>query len=238
MGYNPSKSTWLNPNIEYIFNTDIIEYDIKDAGFTLIKQYKLLPETKIRELEGMGKGVERHIAVGNLQREDKEFSNMLLKKFAEIRAVFIAENKLTDDNIISVKKDAIYTIGRCKKTRFDLIAFDDKNHYTSYIRFARINNMELYYSFDGIDIKGMSDSAVNRHRLFMLSFLNSVIPYIESHDVRSRKFIMNFINEYKGSILDREYYVEFNSRSSDFNPLYNYQNVIIPLLQIIRKELD
>ena len=71
----------------------------------------------------MGKGVERHIAVGNLQREDKEFSNMLLKKFAEIRAVFIAENKLTDDNIISVKKDAIYTIGRCKKTRFDLIAF-------------------------------------------------------------------------------------------------------------------
>lgn len=238
MGYNPSKSTWLNPNIEFLFNSDIIEYDIKDAGFTLVKQYSLLPDSKIRELAAMGKGLARHIEIGKLQREDKDFSDRLLKKFAEIRTIFIAENNITDDNIISVKKDAIYTIGRCKKTRFDSIVFDDKNHYTSYIRFSTINNIEIYYSSDGIDIKGMGDSAVNRHRLYMLSFLNSIIHYIESHDFRCRKFLMNFINDYKFNKLDQEYYLEFNSRSSDINPLHNYQNVIIPLVQIVRKELD
>ena len=63
MGYNPSKSTWLNPNIEYLFNDDIIEYDIHDAGFSLIQQYQLLPPEKIKELERIPKGIQRHIQV-------------------------------------------------------------------------------------------------------------------------------------------------------------------------------
>ena len=41
--YNPSQTTWLNPNIEYLFGDEIIDYDMKDAGFNLIKQYRLLP---------------------------------------------------------------------------------------------------------------------------------------------------------------------------------------------------
>ena len=56
MIYDPSKSIWKNPNIEYLFNDDIIEYDIKDAGFSLIKQHRLLPDETIRNLEKLGKG--------------------------------------------------------------------------------------------------------------------------------------------------------------------------------------
>ena len=51
MSYNPSKTTWFNPDIEYLFNNEIIEYDMKDAGFNIIKQFKLLPDIKIKELE-------------------------------------------------------------------------------------------------------------------------------------------------------------------------------------------
>ena len=101
-GYNPSKSIWINPNIEYLFGNDIIEYDIRDAGFSIIKQYKLLPDEKIRELSMMQKGDERHIAIGKLQRDDKELSKRLLEKFTEVRTIFLSANNISDNDIISV----------------------------------------------------------------------------------------------------------------------------------------
>lgn len=238
MIYNPSKSTYLNPNLEYLFDEEIIEYDIRDAGFSLIKQYKLLPNEKIKELEMMHKGDERHIAIGKLQRDDKLFSKRLLDKFAEIRMIFISANNLTDDDIISVKKDAIYTIGTCDRLKFGNIEFAKKNCYSSYIRFPEIRNMEIYYSSDTMDIKGMGDHAINRHRLYMYDFLKSTISMIESNNPRVKRHIMKFINDYKSYALDEEYYVEFNNMSRDLNPEFNYKHIIIPLVQIILKELE
>ena len=236
--YNPYKSTWLNPSIEYLFGQDIIEYDIRDAGFNIIKQYKLLPDDKIRELSIMQKGDQRHIAIGKLQRDDKILSTKLMEKFAEVRAIFLSANNLTDDNIISVKKDAIYTIGTCNRLKFGGIEFINKNHYTSYIRLPDINNLEMYYNQDRIDIKGMSDHAVNRHRLYMYEFIKSIIQMIENNDPKVKRVIMRFINDYKYQNLDEEFYIEFNNMSRELNPLFNYKNIIIPLTQIILKEME
>lgn len=237
MMYNPSKSTWMNPNIEYLFNEDIIEYDMTDAGFSLVKQYQLLPPETIKSLELLPKGLERHIAIGKIQGIDKEFNRALLDKFAEIREVFIKTNKLSDDSIISVKKDAIFTIGECKRVKFGTITFSRKNMYSSYIRFPNIQNLEIYYSDRKMDIKGMNDSSVNRHRLFMYDFLRRLIPLIESRDSKVRRDLMRFIERYKSHDLDEEYYVEFNNLSRDMNPIFNYQNILVPLVQIILKEV-
>lgn len=238
MGYDPYKSVWMNPNIEYLFNEEIHEYDIQDAGFSLIKQYKLLPEEKIQELTMMGKGKERHIAVGILQRDDKEFTKRLMDKFAEIRKIFIELNGLTDNDIISVKKDAIFTTKQCSKTKFDNIIFVEKNLYSSYIRFPNVNNLEIYYSSRGIDIKGMSDKALNRHRLYMLEFIRNCIGMIEGRNSRIKRYLNEFINNYKFMELEDEYYLEFNNLSKDLNLLFNYQNIIIPLIQITMKEMS
>lgn len=237
MGYDPMKSTWLNPSIQYLIGSEIIEYDLRDAGFNLIKQYKLLPENKIKELESLGKGLERHIEVGKLQRDDKEFSKRLTDKFAEIRTVFISANKLTDNDIISVKKDAIYTIGQVNKTKFGKLEFAQKNIYSSYIRLENINNLEIYYSSDKIDIKGMGENAINRHRLYMLEFIKKIFSMMESNNPSVRRYITRFIDDYKFHNLEDEYYIEFNNMSKNINPIYNYQNVILPLVQIIIKEI-
>lgn len=237
MGYDPFKSTWLNPNIQYLFNDEIIEYDLRDAGFNLIKQYHLLPKAKIAELESLGKGVERHIAIGKLQRDDKELSKNLSDKFAEIRTIFISANNLTDNDIISVKKDAIFTIGQCKKLNFGSLVFAKKNNYSSYIRFSSISNLEIYYSNDQMDIKGMGDHAVNRHRLYMMEFIKEMIEMIESNNPRVKRYIAKFIKEYKTHELEEEFYIEFNNISKDINPLFNYQNIVIPFIQIIQKEI-
>ena len=238
MGYNPSKSTWLNPNIEYLFNDDIIEYDIHDAGFSLIQQYQLLPPEKIKELERIPKGIQRHIQVGVLQRDDKEFSKRLTDKFTEVRALFMMMNQLKDDSIISVKKDAIYTIGKVKRTTFGKVKFMEKNHYSSYIRFPDISNLELYYGENGIDVKGMGDAAVNRHRLYMLEFLRKTIKSIEQQDSSVKRKFMRFFNQYKFDELDEEFYIEFNNVSCDQNKLFNYANLLIPLLKIIMREVN
>ena len=238
MGYNPSKSTWLNPTIEYLFNDDIIEYDIHDAGFSLIQQYQLLPPEKIKELERIPKGIQRHIQVGVLQRDDKEFSKRLTEKFTEVRALFMMMNQLKDDSIISVKKDAIYTIGKVKRTTFGKVKFMEKNHYSSYIRFPDITNLELYYGENGIDVKGMGDAAVNRHRLYMLEFLRKSIKSIEEQDSSVKRKFMRFFNQYKFDELDEEFYIEFNNVSRDQNKLFNYANLLIPLLKIIMREVN
>ena len=238
MGYNPSKSTWLNPNIEYLFNDDIIEYDIHDAGFSLIQQYQLLPPEKIKELERIPRGIQRHIQVGVLQRDDKEFSKRLTDKFTEVRALFMMMNQLKDDSIISVKKDAIYTIGKVKRTTFGKVKFMEKNHYSSYIRFPDITNLELYYGENGIDVKGMGDAAVNRHRLYMLEFLRKTIKSIEQQDSSVKRKFMRFFNQYKFDELDEEFYIEFNNVSRDQNKLFNYANLLIPLLKIIMREVN
>ena len=238
MGYNPSKSTWLNPNIEYLFNDDIIEYDIHDAGFSLIQQYQLLPPEKIKELERIPRGIQRHIQVGVLQRDDKEFSKRLTDKFTEVRALFMMMNQLKDDSIISVKKDAIYTIGKVKRTTFGKVKFMEKNHYSSYIRFPDITNLELYYGENGIDVKGMGDAAVNRHRLYMLEFLRKSIKSIEQQDSSVKRKFMRFFNQYKFDELDEEFYIEFNNVSRDQNKLFNYANLLIPLLKIIMREVN
>lgn len=235
--YSPEKMNWLNPNIEYLFNDEIIEYDMKDAGFNIIKEYHLLPTQKIQELEMMGKGRERNIAVGNIRGHDKEFSKALGEKFAEARKIFITVNDIEDSSIVSVKNDAIFLIGTAKRTKFGNIEFRRKNTYSSYVRLSNIRNLEIYYSSDNIDIKGMGESAVNRHRLYMLSFIKEIISLIEVHDNKVKRRIIRFIDQYKAGELDMEYYIEFNNASRNVDAPFNYRNILIPFVQIISREL-
>lgn len=235
--YNPEKSNYFNPNIEFIFNSIIYEYDIKDAGFNIIQKFMLLPISKIRELQGYDK-IKRHIEIGKLMRDDKQLSINMSEKFTLVRREFIEANNISDSDIISVKKDAIFSIKECIKLHFDRIYFDIKNKYTSYIRYPNNNNLEIYYSTDKIDIKGMSDNAVNKHRLFMLQFIKSIIEMIEDKNPKIKRYLYNFINKYKAFELPEEYYLEFNNMSRNINSLFNYQNIIIPFVQLVIKEVE
>ena len=235
-GYTPSKMSWLNPNIEYLFDDTIIEYDMKDAGLTIIRHYNLLDKNQIDRLLLLEKN-DRNRAVGLIRRHNKEFSNALSEKFAEMRALFISANNITDNQIISVKNDAIYTIGEMKKLKFGKVEFSGKNVYSSYIRFVDNMNIEIYYSEDNIEVKGIGEIGVNKHRLYMVNFISTIISYIESNSSYIKRYMKTFIDDYKSDKLDIGYYLEFNNNSSSVDKVYNYQKVIIPLTQIILKEL-
>lgn len=237
--YDSRKDVWYNPAIEYLFNTEITEYDIKDAGFSIIQQYKLLPDETIQKLKNIPKGEARHKMVGILQRDDKEFAKNLSQKFGEVRYLFINCNNINPDNdIVSVKKDAIFLTKQIQRTKFGLIEFRPKNYYSSYLRFSNVSNLELYYNDTGIEIKGMSDRSKNRHRLYMYEFMKTFISYMEGKNPSIKRYFIDFLMKYKAGTLDEEYYLEFNNLSRDINPIFNYQNIIIPLISIIQKEIQ
>lgn len=236
MKYSPEKSNWMNDDIQYIFNNTIIEYDLKNAGITIIKNYKLLESNVLNEILKLPK-LEQHIAVGKIQGKDKAFSEALGKKFTELRALFIGSNNLTDNDMLSVKKDAIYTIGQCNSTVFGNIEFVPKNRYTSYLRLVDDVNAEIYYNDIGLDIKRLRENVVNLHRPYMLEFIRKSIKYLESNDSFITRFLKKFINEYKSGKLEDLYYIEMSNTSKEFNPIFNYQNIIVPIVRIAIKEV-
>jgi len=237
MSYTPDKSLYFNPDIEYLFNAEIIEYDLQSAGLSLIREYRLLPPEKITSLEKLDKQ-ERNIVIGKLQRDQAGFSRTLLDKFTLARQTFLTENSIADDRIISVRKDAIFTVGRCDRTVFGELHFTERNEYSSYVRFSRNGNLEAYYSDSGVDIKGIGEMGLSKHRLYLLIFLRKVIGMIEGKNQTLKRYLRTFVDDYKSGKLDDGYYLEFNHVSQVLNQLFNYQRLIVPLVQIAVEELE
>ena len=242
---------YLNKDVEYIISREIIEYDIQSAGFNIIKKFRLLDDHKIRHLDTLGKK-QRQIQIGLYQKENKELKKTLNEKFVEVRKWFFENNDIQDDDILSIKKDAIITTKRCLETEFDNIRFVEKNIYTSYYY---LNNLELYYNKDTVDVKGVSDELLELHKEYMMDFLYNFFKMME---ISKRKKVIELLKDfayyYKKRQLDIGYYRELNNQSlyklnqkffgekvgvkytKDIDNIdigYNYMNYVVPLISIL-----
>ena len=244
------KDNYLDKSITYLVSKEIFEYDISSAGFNLCRLYKLLSEDTLNRLECLPKH-ERHIQIGLLCRKDQNLNENLKKAFIDIRKWFFEANNLTDNDILSIKKDAIFVYKRCDNTVNENLVFNMKNHYTSYYR---INKKELYVG-NHLDIKGISDEKLELHKEYMVSFLYNIFKAIEQS---SRTYVIreikSFADYYKAKELEFGYYRELNETSlfrcnykfigeslgldvvdnlDMVNIAYNYMNYIVPLIEIL-----
>lgn len=199
----------------------------------------------------MGKK-ERQVQIGIMQKNNKEFAQKLSNGFKEARRLFFEANNIGDLDILSIKKDAIFTLKPCRNVRFGNLFFDTKNKYTSYLY---LNRFEFLYNQDKIDIKGIDDNNVVLHNDGFLLFLKDYFMYKENMtNDYVRKFIIDFAKDYKEKELPIEFYRELNKNSlyktnMVFNKhdiyltgtnnidildiSYNYLNYIIPLTRIL-----
>lgn len=251
------KDLYLNKDIQYLISNEIIEYDMSNAGFNIIKYFKLLPESTIEYLDKLPKD-KRTIRIGILERDDKELAKKMNDGFKKARKMFYEANDLTDDDILSIKKDALFITKRCHNLIFDNIEFKEKNIYTSYYYF---NKLEFYVGKSKIDVKGINNNTLKLHQDFMLDFLFKIFKMIETTDRRIVvKNLMEFIDYYKNRLLDVGYYRELNRDSlfrlnhmlSKRNNIsigshemddvtldkidisYNYMAYIVPLIQLLQ----
>lgn len=223
-----TKHNYLNKNVHYLVSNEIIEYDLKSAGFSLIKQHNLLDERRIRYLESLDNKA-RHIQVGLYQAADKVFSRALTAKFVDARRLFFEANQLTDNDVLSIKRDAIFTTRRCMYTDFDALVFGEKSTYTSYYY---LNQLEFYYNREGIDVKGIADDKLESHREYMLDFF---MNFFRMQEISKPKIVVNMISDftqyYKEKKLHVGYYRELNKGSLyRFHEKYMRQNAGVPNL--------
>ena len=206
------KDSYKSP-VNCLFNHRIVEYDMKSANTSIAREFSLLPEKKIKELENLPKK-EREITVGIIKRDTPGYSEKEKLGFIAARKLFFMQNEILDEEVVSIKRDAIFVMRYVEHEQVtENINFRMKNVYTSYINFGR--NLEVYSKPEGLDVKGIDDDIYKeRHSAYFGEFLHSLIHRVESSDRDSYlSYLRYFFDHYKFRELEPDYYREFNAKS-------------------------
>lgn len=193
---------------------------MEQAGLNIIRKYKLLPDDIIKELVELSKRSTplkpkygKHLAdvnIGKMQRDNKSLADGLKEGFKESRDLFLTKNELSEQDIISIKKDAIFVTKHVNETKMDkYINFRPKNIYTGYLL---LNNIEIYYSDEKTDIKNLGEVDEEKHKDSFISFINKFFKKSQSSSKEELlKFLRIFIDKYKGLKLKQEFYIPFKT---------------------------
>lgn len=210
------REIFTNTNQLYLFNKEIIEYDMENAGYNLVRNFELLPPEEISFLSSLGKK-DRTIQLGKMQLKYPELKTTLKFAFQTARKYFYKYNDLELEDIVSVKKDAIITTKRCEHQKFDkYINFRPKHQYSSYVILSKAKRQifEFYYSPTELDVKGISEEKLKLHEGYMLDFLKKWFFKMETQtQAEVLAFTTRFIDKYKRKELDVGYYRRFNAKS-------------------------
>lgn len=236
-----------NKDYPFIHNNEVIEWDIRSANTSLMSYYNLQPENIIQKLSNMAKS-QREISVGKLMRKDKDFAKALESAFNTIVEEFISANHLDWNDIVSIKKDAIFVKNHSIiKSDFGPVHFIPKNQYKHVLLLPKY---EIYLSDLCIDVKGIPNDKLPMHENGMLDFIKSVMNVADDY-IQLQKFFKEYVSAYKSKELDFDAYREFTPDSlyriaGEFPMLsdtmieddvewldisYNYVNVIMPTIQ-------
>ena len=232
------------------FNSSIIEYDIRHANINVSKYYKLFDDIAyLDRLDAMPKK-DREVKFGLLLRETTGYSKALEEAFNNIVKEFMEANNLDIDNdIISIKKDAVFVINhKVNTTTFGPVEFVQKNKYHAYLNLGRIE----FYIGDKTDVKGIGEN-YKLHRDGIIRLIEEVIRYLErGYDVN--EFLAEVAELYKKREMNLDVYRQFDSKcrylcNIDGNTVlmdeisydildnscdisYNYVNIILPLIRM------
>lgn len=214
-------SLWKNINysspIPYVINKYITEYDIKKANISVLLHEGVIDEATYKMLYESDRDY-RERYIGLIEKFDSSVYSVLSNGIIDFKRRFCEANELEDEDILSIKNDAIFVIAKkCVHKHFDNIIFDDKTVYTL---FTKLNNLEVYYNYDMIgnneiiDVKGIKDDILTLHKDYMVSFLCDVFYRLQCSTVEDAiKCCSTFYEEYVGRKLGIGYYREFNANS-------------------------
>ena len=250
-----NRTYFINKDIKCIFGDKIVEYDLREAGFSCIKRYKLLPDSVIEKLNKLSKSG-RHIAIGKMEIENKELAKNIKECICTSRKNLFEFNNISENKVLSIKNDAVYIIGdTLTNLIFDGLEFRNKREYFAYLY---LNKNEFYICDDIVDVKGIKDVLTIQHQDYMLDLMREFSNrMIYSDRNQQLEFIKDVAYMYRNYELDTRYYRELNVSSLfrpklDINILstelgyefyngdprelditYNYMNYLIPLYRLL-----
>lgn len=234
-------------NLSYLFNQYIREYDISKANINVLYSKGIINYQVYNTLYNADR-MYRQIYIGMMIKNDSTIQEILSEGIIEYKQKFFEENDINDNDIISIKNDAVFVLNKVPKIlNFNNITFVHKNTYTS---FMRLNELEIYYGnnmeSEIIDVKGIKDIDLELYHMDFLDIIINFIRYIQKegaeialqyinsiiHDYVDLKMPINVYRRFRSSndyvlnsIVDAYglYYLEDNMRNKkSINTLYNF----------------
>lgn len=225
-----SKHLYTNNSYDYLPGY-IFEYDITSAGINILYEGGYISDSEY-ELMGKMNKQQRTVTEGLLIRKHKELGKYKMEGLIRFRKEFMEANNLVDTDILAIKSDAIFVIGKpCYKLEFgenNLIKFRLDKTFTS---FMIVNRIEVYGdpANNILEVKGINKDVLPLHDGYMKSFILDVMRRLENNSrKRVIKFLFEFARKYREFELDYNYYREFNniSRFTMKSDLFNNQYVL------------
>lgn len=249
-----SKVQWSSKK-DLIVNR-IVEYDIRSANTTMLLRSEKLSADDVAMLNSLPKH-EREVAVGKMIAIRPEIHRIIADGIARAKLILFTENHITEDDVQSIRNDAIFIVGRrLKATSFGPVEFRVKNVYDVFFRLE--GGLDIYHGEDGhIDIKGISDDILDNddHREGMLLFLERCSEHLCSgRRDRLRRYLIDFSVAYKRRELPACFYRELSKANGyrlgnvedavelildkvgdddieRLNIAYNYNRIVIPMIR-------
>lgn len=206
--------------IPFIFESNIWEYDIKQANINVLRAQNKLSDEEYNELSIVPKQM-REIVVGKKIQVNKSLQDDIYRGISIAKYKLILQNHINIDNIIRVANDSMYCNQDIPLKNQDIninnftIRFILKNHFTE---FLNLNNIYLFIDLSkeewNIDVKGIRESNLNLHQSF-LGFICKLIydNNVGGKDIALREFY-EYYNSYINRSLDTSNYRELNADSS------------------------
>jgi len=240
-----------------IVQNKITEYDIRSANTSALRQARKVKPSTLAAIEALPKH-DREVAVGNMIRIDKSIQKTISREITHAKMELFRVNGVQDNEILSIKNDAVFIIGRrLRYTKFGEMEFKAKHTYALYLN---IEKTEFYYDqrAHSVTIKGIDDKVVEHpdHQEGMITFLANVMRLLvfDRRDAL-RRYLIEFSNDYKEKKLPVQFYRELNrdniyrtdmelsgytfnleqayDRDKDIiNGVYNYKRFVLPLIQV------
>jgi len=216
------KHNYLNKELEYIRSGTIIEYDMRNAGVEILYGNKIFNKDNYDTLMKLDK-LDRSIVVGKYLKEHPKVNDFLIKSFVKIRQELFEKNNIQDDDVLSIKKDAIFLIDReIYNLKLDKgFEFIKKNEYQVYIN---LFNKEFYYNLyeNRLDIKGFGKKIKEHHENFLFKELKEVLKSSYYNDIDGTFLkLINFKDDFVNRTLRKEYYYDIGEGDYLINLLNN-----------------
>ena len=167
-----NKHNYLLDDQKFLLSNYIREYDLSKANISVLYASKVIDEDTYNRLLVSDK-MDREIEIGKMIRKDSSIQDTLSKGIIEAKKLLFEANQIQDNEVLSIKNDAVFIIGRpLYNTVFlnGLLTFNNKNNYNSYYRLGTYE----YYGYNindayDIDIKGIG-SKRSLHEKYMIDF--------------------------------------------------------------------
>lgn len=205
------KHNYTNRGIAYLKNNIIREYDMVNAGINILRQNNVFSQEEYDQLNSMDK-LEKNILVGKFLKNNSDISDALMNEFINIRKELFERNNINDEDILSIKKDAVFVINK-KMNDLELSEFYQFQEKNKYIGYMNIDKKEFYYDMNKrlLDIKGFPKDVKAHHMNYLFKELEELL-YLDLSDKKNMVFekLIKLKYNFVSKELDKGYYLDIN----------------------------